>query len=116
MAGIALATQASAWRADLPQWQTLVFTTLCFMQLGHVLAIRSERTSLFSLGLSTNRPLLGAVILTVLLQLAVVYVPALNPLFGTMPLTAPQLAGTFLAAVVILLAVEVEKWYRRRRA
>jgi Ca2+-transporting ATPase len=116
MAGIALATQAWAWRAGLPQWQTLVFTTLCFMQLGHVLAIRSERTSLLRLGLGTNRPLLGAVILTVLLQLAVIYVPALSALFGTVPLTAAELAGTFAAGGVILAVVEVEKWLRRQRA
>jgi Ca2+-transporting ATPase len=50
MAGIALGAEAWAWRAALPQWQTLVFTTLCFMQLGHVLAIRSEETSLWTQG------------------------------------------------------------------
>jgi Ca2+-transporting ATPase len=86
------------------------------MQLGHVLAIRSERTSLLRLGLGTNRPLLGAVILTVLLQLAVIYVPALSALFGTVPLTAAELAGTFAAGGVILAVVEVEKWLRRQRA
>jgi Ca2+-transporting ATPase len=116
MAGIALATQAWAWRANLPEWQTLVFTMLCFMQLGHVLAIRSEQTSLLKLGLGTNRPLLGAVILTVLLQLGVIYVPALSSLFGTVPLTAAQLAGTFAAGGAILAIVELEKWLRRRRA
>jgi Ca2+-transporting ATPase len=115
MAGIALATQAWAWRANLPEWQTLVFTTLCFMQLGHVLAIRSERTSLLSLGLTTNRPLLGAVILTVVLQLAVIYVPALSALFGTVPLTAAELARAFAAAAAISAVVELEKWFRRRR-
>ena len=115
MAGIALATQAWAWRANLPEWQTLVFTTLCFMQLGHVLAIRSERTSLLKLGLGTNRPLLGAVILTVLMQLAVIYVPALNSLFGTVPLTAAELAGTFVAGGAISVIVELEKSLRRRR-
>jgi Ca2+-transporting ATPase len=114
MAAIALGTQAWAWHADLPQWQTIVFTVLCFMQLGHVLAIRSERTSLFSQGLLTNRPLLGAVTLTVLLQLAVLYVPALNTLFSTVPLTAAELAGCFAAAAAILAVVELEKWWRRR--
>jgi Ca2+-transporting ATPase len=113
MAGIALATQAWAWRAGLPEWQTLVFTTLCFMQLGHVLAIRSERTSLLALGLATNRPLIGTVILTVLLQLAVIYVPALSSLFGTVPLTAAELAGTFAAGAAVMAVVELEKWFRR---
>jgi Ca2+-transporting ATPase len=115
MAGIALGVEAVALHADLPTWQTLVFTTLCFMQLGHVWAIRSERTSALKLGLKTNLPLLYAVLLTVALQLAVVYVPAANTLFSTVPLTAGQLAGTVAAAVVIATVVELEKWWRRRR-
>ncbi len=56
-------------------WQTMVFTVLCLTQLGHVLAIRSEKESLFTQGLLTNKPLLGAVILTFLLQMATIYVP-----------------------------------------
>jgi len=115
MAGIALGTLAWAWKANLPQWQTLVFTLLCFMQLGHVLAIRSERTSILSLGLGSNKPLLGAVLLTVLLQLAVLYVAPLNALFRTVPLTAAELAGCFAAGAAILGAVEIEKWWRRRK-
>jgi Ca2+-transporting ATPase len=116
MAGIALGTEAWAWHTDTPQWQTLVFTTLCFMQLGHVLAIRSERTSLLRQGLFSNTPLAGAVALTVGLQLAVVYVPALNAVFTTVPLTAAQLGGAFGAAVAIFAVVEIEKWLRRRAA
>jgi Ca2+-transporting ATPase len=116
MAGFALGVEAWAWRTDVEQWRTLVFTTLCFMQLGHVLAIRSERTSLLELGLLGNRPLAGAVALTVVLQLAVVYVPALNAIFSTVPLTPGQVAGAVAAAVAILSVVEIEKWVRRRRA
>jgi Ca2+-transporting ATPase len=116
MAGIALGTEAWAWHTDTAQWQTLVFTTLCFMQLGHVLAIRSERTSLLRQGLFSNAPLAGAVALTVALQLAVVYVPALNAVFTTAPLTAAQLGGAFGAAVAIFAVVEIEKWLRRRAA
>jgi P-type Ca2+ transporter type 2C len=114
MAAIALGTEAWAWRAGVPEWQTLVFTTLCFMQLGHVLAIRSEETSLLQQGLFSNRPLLGAVLLTVCLQLAVVYLPQLNAVFGTVPLTAAQLAGAAAAAVLVWAVVETEKWVRRR--
>jgi Ca2+-transporting ATPase len=115
MAAIALGAQAFALRSGLVQWQTLVFTTLCFMQLGHVLAIRSEETSLWTLGLMSNRPLAGAVGLTIALQLAVVYVPTLNEIFQTVPLTAEQLAGAVGAAVAILALVEAEKMWRRRR-
>jgi Ca2+-transporting ATPase len=114
MAAIALGVQAWAWNADVAQWQTLVFTTLCFMQLGHVLAIRSEETSIWTLGLMSNRPLTGAVALTVVLQLAVVYVAPLNGIFRTVPLTAAQLAVAAAAGAAILAIVEAEKWWRRR--
>jgi Ca2+-transporting ATPase len=116
MAAIALGTEAWAWRAGIAEWQTLVFTTLCFMQLGHVLAIRSEQTSLLQQGLFTNRPLLGAVVLTVCLQLAVVYLPGLNAVFATVPLTAGQLASAAGAAALVWTAVEIEKWVRRHLA
>jgi len=114
MAGIALGAQAWAWHAGAAQWQTVVFTTLCFMQLGHVLAIRSEETSLLTQGFWSNRPLAAAVLLTVVLQLAVVYVPALNVVFKTVPLTPGQLAIAVGAAGAIFAVVELEKWLRRR--
>ena len=89
MAALALGLQAWYIGRDAAQWQTVVFTTLCFMQLGHVLAIRSERSSLFTQGLLSNRPLALAVALTVLLQLAVVYTPLGNAWFRTVPLRPP---------------------------
>jgi Ca2+-transporting ATPase len=116
MAGLALGAESWAWRGDLAEWQTLVFTMLCFMQLGHVLAIRSEETSLIALGFFSNRPLAGAVMLTVVLQLAIVYVPALNAVFDTVPLTLGHLAAAVAAAVTVFAVVELEKWWRRRAA
>ena len=46
------------------RWQTMVFTVLTLCQLYHVMAIRSERESLFTIGFASNLPLLGAVLLT----------------------------------------------------
>ena len=68
-------TQACAIRLGLRHWQTMVFTVLTLSQMGNVLAIRSERESLFRQGLFSNLPLLGAVLLTFALQLATIYVP-----------------------------------------
>jgi Ca2+-transporting ATPase len=115
MAALALGVQAWYLGQDAGQWQTMVFTTLCFMQLGHVLAIRSEWTSLFTQGLTSNRQLLAAVLFTVLLQLAVIYLPAGNRWFGTVPLPAADLAVCMIAALLILAVVEAEKAIRRRR-
>lgn len=114
MAAIALGVQAWYLGDEAGQWQTMVFTTLCFMQLGHVLAIRSEWTSLFSQGLTSNRQLLAAVLFTVLLQLAVIYLPAGNAWFGTVPLAAGDLGVCVVAALLILVVVEAEKAMRRR--
>lgn len=114
MAALTLGAQAWYIDQDSAHWQTMVVTTLSFCQLSHVLAIRSEHTSLFTQGLTSNLPLLGAVLLTVALQLAVIYVPWLNDLIHTAPLTIPQLLVCISAAVVIFLAVEAEKRWRRR--
>jgi len=93
----------------------MVFTALCLTQLGHVLAIRSEKHSLFTMGLFSNKYLLGAVVLTFAAQMATVYVPFLNPVFKTQPLTFNELAVTVILSSVVFFAVEVEKFIRRRR-
>ena len=64
----------------------MVFTTLTLSQMGHALAIRSGRESFFKIGLFTNKALLGAVLLTFVLQLVVVYVPFMQDLFKTVAL------------------------------
>jgi Ca2+-transporting ATPase len=114
MAALTLAIEAWYLEGDPAAWQTAVFTTLCFVQLAHVLAIRSEETSLLTLGLWSNPALLVTVVLTFLVQLAIVYVPALNELFGTTPLRVAELGVCAGAAALILLVVEAEKWLRRR--
>jgi Ca2+-transporting ATPase len=40
---VTLGTQTWAIKHSIPHWQTIVFTTLCFSQMGHVMAIRSQR-------------------------------------------------------------------------
>ena len=92
----------------------MVFTVLTFSQLGHVLAIRSDRESLRSIGLGSNLPLLGAVLLGAALHLAMLYVPALAALLKTQPLDAQELALCVGLASTVYFAVEAEKWLIRR--
>ncbi len=66
--------------------QTMTFTTLVFYQLYNVFNARSDERSAFR-GLFTNRWLWGALALSVLLQIAVVYLPFLQRAFGTVDLT-----------------------------
>jgi P-type Ca2+ transporter type 2C len=114
MAALVLSTQAWSLASGSSHWQTMVFTVLCLSQLAHVLAIRSERESLFRQGLFSNMPLFGAVALTFLLQMATIYVPALNSIFKTVPLSPAELAATLAGAAVVFVAVEIEKWMKRR--
>jgi Ca2+-transporting ATPase len=111
--GLTLATQAFALSREIPQWQTMVFSVLVFAQLFHSLAIRSERHSLLSIGLFTNPALIVAVVATVAAQLLVIYVPAFNIIFHTMPLSAMELAACFAIGAIVLVVVETEKRLRR---
>ncbi len=99
---------------DYRLWSTMVFTTLVISQMGHALAIRSERDSVFKIGLFSNKALLGAVALTAGLQLALIYVPFLSDFFGTTPLTLGQLALCYSAAIVTFAYVEFDKWLFER--
>ena len=112
--GISIAALAWAVSRDVDYWQTVVFTVLTVSQLFHSLAVRSESTSLFRIGLFSNLPMLGAVILTLLLQMAVIYTPALNTIFHTQPLPMFDLAVCLVLSSLVLVAVEIEKWLVRR--
>ena len=110
---LCIGVQAWALARGAGHWQTMVFTVLCIAQLYHVLAIRSERESLFAIGIVSNPQLLGAVLLTYALQLAVIYHPWLNAVFKTERLSAMELLVCTLLPSVVLAAVELEKWLVR---
>jgi Ca2+-transporting ATPase len=74
--------------------------------------MRSETRSFFALGPFSNLPLLGAALLTVALQMATIYIPALNPIFHTKPLSAQELAITLALSTIVFFAVEAEKLAR----
>jgi Ca2+-transporting ATPase len=114
MAGITLLVESWATATGHANWQTMVFTTLCLTQLAHVLAIRSEKESLFRIGLFSNRYLFAAVLLTFVLQMGTIYVPSLNAIFKTQPLTPAELAITLALSSAVFWAVEIEKLIRRR--
>lgn len=116
MAGIVLFVQAWAIKTGHAHWQTMVFTVLCLTQLGHVLAIRSEKDSLFKQGLLSNKPLLGAVVLSFIFQMLTIYVPFLNPIFKTEPLTLNELLFTLALSTLVFFAVEVEKMWKRLKS
>ncbi|MBN8783673.1 MAG: cation-translocating P-type ATPase [Terrimonas ferruginea] len=116
LAGITLVTQAWSINVGDAHWQTMVFTVLCFGQLFHVMAIRSEYNSLFSIGILSNKPMLWSIAGTFALQLGIIYLPFFNKIFHTQPLTWQELLICTGAATLIFWAVELEKLIRRRNA
>jgi Ca2+-transporting ATPase len=102
------------WRAAMPEWQTMVFTTITLSQMAHALAIRSEFDSVFRIGLLSNKALLAALVLTTWLQIVLIYYPPLQTIFDTRPVSAISLLTCVLLSSVVFFAVELEKWIRRR--
>ncbi|MGW8224743.1 MAG: cation-translocating P-type ATPase, partial [Anaerolineales bacterium] len=102
------------WSLGNPNWQTIVFTTLTLSQMGNALALRSERESLFKIGLFSNKPALNAVLLTLVLQLAVIYVPFLQSVFKTNALSWQELLVSLLLSTIVFWGVELDKLLKRR--
>jgi len=115
MSLISLGIGLFAYRSGDPAWQTLLFTTLIFSQVILALEVRSEKTSLLTLGLLTNPLMVAAFLSTVGLQVAVVYVPFLQRVFSTSPLGARDVGIAFGAGLAVLVAVEAWKSVLRRR-
>jgi len=114
MGGSCLLTQKIAMARGW-HWQTMVFTVLCLSQLFYALTIRSERESLFRIGLLTNPFLALTVLLSVAVQLLIIYVPPLQPLFYTEPLGVAELLCCLGMSLVVFAVAEVEKLVRRLR-
>ncbi len=95
--------------------QTIAFVSLCCSELIRAFAARSEYRSVFSIGVFSNRSMVWAVGVSLLLVLMTVYVPFLQPFFDTVPLGAADwllMAPFFLASPV---AMELIKFHFRRR-
>ena len=100
-------------------WKTMVFTTLCIAQMGHALAVRSHNRLTIELNPFSNPYVLGAVILTTVLQLMLIYVAPLREFFDTQILTFEQLLICLGFSSLMFVWVELEKlfirWYRSRK-
>lgn len=102
------------FKQDSAVWHTMVFTTLTMAQMGQALAVRSERDLLFEIGLFTNKQLLGAVLLTVLLQLGVIYLPFMQRIFETTALSFGNLVLSIALGAVVFVVAEISKLVWRR--
>ncbi|NMN01888.1 haloacid dehalogenase [Bifidobacterium sp. DSM 109963] len=101
--------------AQMVEARTMGFTILVFAQLFNALASRSHLQSAF-IGLFSNRWLWGAIGLSVVLQLVVIYVPFLNTAFGTTPLSPMAWLECVGLAAFVLVASELRKCVLRAMA
>jgi Ca2+-transporting ATPase len=97
------------------RWQTMVFMSLSFLQMGQAMASRSTTQSLLSLGLGSNPILLGLVVITAVFQVAILYIPFLNNFFELVPLSLVDLLFCIALGFGMLLLIEAEKLWARRR-
>lgn len=113
MAVVTLAFAWYFWSSGNPAWASMVFTLLIFAQAWHALVMRSVSESFFRLPFTSNPALYAAILLTVALQMAALYWPPLQRLFGTVPLSVGEMLITLAVSLVIPFWIEMEKWIQR---
>jgi Ca2+-transporting ATPase len=94
-------------------WKTMVFTTLCLAQMGHAIAVRSSTRLTLENNLFSNPYLLGAVSVTTILQLMLIYIAPLRDFFGTHFLTLEQLLICLGFSALMFVWIELEKLFIR---
>jgi len=109
--GLGYWAQRQGWQS----WQTMVFATLAFSRMWLALAMRSERELIVRRGLFSNKAMLGAVLLTFGLQMAVIFVPWLQQLLQTQSLTRQELLICLGVSTIGFWAVECQKLLRPKQ-
>jgi len=100
----------------LAEAQTMAVTTVIMFQIFYLLNCRSLRDSVFRIGLFSNPFVYAGIGLLVLLQLGFIYLPVMQKVFDTAPLSLQELGLCALVGAAVLPVIGVEKWWRSRRA
>ena len=96
----------------LAEARTAVVNTIVLVETAYLFSCRSLHHSLFAIGFFSNRLALGGAAAMLALQLFITYTPALNRLFQTAPLAPATWGLILLPALLVLVAVELEKRLR----
>ena len=94
--------------------RTVTLQTIVLCQACHLFNSRSIRQPAHALDFLGNRAIFAVWGMMVLLQLAIVYLPFMNTVFGTVPLRLPDWLAPLLLGIVVFFVVEGEKWVMRR--
>jgi Ca2+-transporting ATPase len=106
-------THAAGYQGNRDAWKTMVFTTLCLAQMGHAIAIRSNNRLTIEMNPFSNIFVLGAVVVTTILQLMLIYVPPLRAFFGTHYLNLQELGVCIGFSALMFVWIEAEKIFFR---
>ena len=104
------------WRGvDVQTAATMAFVTLSLAELFRAYTVRSERASIFQIGVFSNRYMQYAVGLSITLLLLVVNLPFLQPIFNTTPLSGREWGIVVGLAIIPAIAEEITKFFLRMK-
>ncbi|GAQ93918.1 Ca2+-transporting ATPase [Thermodesulfovibrio aggregans] len=95
--------------------RTVAVTTMVFFQFFQAWNSRSEYESIFRINPFSNMFLFLSLIVATLAQIAFIYLPALQWVFRTKPISAEDWQNIILIALSVIVVVEIDKWLRRKR-
>jgi Ca2+-transporting ATPase len=108
---------AGIWQRIRPggdEWQTVLFSAIGFAQIGQAWGLRSLTRTPFRFG--PNPALAGLTLVTLTLQLGVMYIPVLARAFRLQPLPFPALGATAALGLLTFAIVHLERWRPRAAA
>jgi len=108
-------THGESAAGNLERWKTMVFTMLCLSQMGHAISVRSPRLLAVEMSQWSNPYVLLAVATTSILQLLLIYVPALRNFFGTHYIAPVELAVCVGFSLLLFVWLELEKLFLRMK-
>jgi len=101
---------------DLARAQTMGVTTVIMFQIFYMINCRSLRDSVLRIGLFSNPTIFVGIVALLILQLAFIYLPVMQTIFNTAPLSGSDLLLSIVAGMIILPVISFEKWWRNRPA
>jgi len=105
------------WRGvDVQTAETMAFVTLSLCELFRAYTVRSERNSVFQIGVFSNKYMQYAVGISLVLRLAVVNIPFLQPIFNTHFLSGTEWLIVVGLATIPAIVEEITKFFLRRQA
>lgn len=94
--------------------QTMSFVVLSGSQLILSLSMRSEKESVFKVGIFKNKKLLGAILVGILLQISIISIPPISKIFNVFSLTLKDWIFVSLLSMIPFTFFEISKLFRKK--